>query len=500
MLPGLAKAALRSRRALGVLLACVLGSAGCAPDGPRANGPNVLIVTIDSLRADRLGCYGYERDTSPALDALSREGVRFERAYSHAPFTPPAHASLLTGLHVPSHGVFAWAEELSADARTLGERFGPAGWRTGAFSNHPGLATSHVYRGFEHVEERFFEEAGPTVDAFLGWIDGEDEDGAFCAWVHLWDVHRPYGFRDWTPEWARERVERDELTLAFDEELFGPAPARDGVLVGRREGHYNVNASERARAFQVGAGQRLFDAADWRYIENRYDGGIRAADRGIAHLVEGLRARGLLDDTILVITADHGESLTEREACWFTHDPFVYEQTLHVPLIVRFPAAVAADTVVADPVRHVDVLPTLLELAGLAARGDEQGSSLLGLLAGTGRAPGPVFAQTQTLNAKESTSKIEAGAGWLEQRLALIDGSWKLIVDRSEGRVELYDLAQDAEERENLAALPEHTAVRARLEANLEALEAGLPRAEGQRGVLDPQVQSILKEIGYVGD
>jgi len=480
-----------------VVVALVLVT-GCAP-GDSPAGPNVLVVTIDSLRADRLGCYGYERDTSPTLDALASEGVRFERAYGHAPFTPPAHASLLTGLHVPSHGVYAWREALDESARTLGQRFARAGFATGAFTNHPGLATSRVHRGFEHVEERFFEEARPTVDAFLDWID--DQDGVFCAWIHLWDVHRPYGFRDWTPEWARERVERGELTLAYGEERFGDPPPDGGVLVGRREGHYNLNAAERARPLKLDDGERIFTDADWRYIEDRYDGGIHAADRGIARLLDGLRARGRLDDTVLVITADHGESLTEREPCWFTHDPFVYEETLRVPLIVRFPAAAPAGRVVPEPVRHVDVLPTLLELAGVAARGDEQGASLVPLLAGDAEPVGPVFAQTQTLNAKETDARIDGeGGGWLEHRVALVDGDWKLVVDRSSDEVELYDLAADPDERDDLAGAPEHAGTRARLQRELERLEAELPRASRTGTELDRDVESILRGTGYVGD
>ena len=172
--------------------------------------PSVLLITVDTLRADRLGCYGYGRDTTPNLDRLAAESARFPRAYSHAPFTAPSHASLFTSLNVPSHGVHAWEEVLGPDAEPLGERFSAAGYRTGAFYNHPGLRQSQVTRGFDEVQLRFFEEADRTVDAFLEWLDGGD--GPYAAWMHLWDVHRPYGFRDWRADFLRDKVDREQLT------------------------------------------------------------------------------------------------------------------------------------------------------------------------------------------------------------------------------------------------------------------------------------------------
>ena len=257
--------------------------------------------------------------------------MRFERAYSHAPFTAPAHASLLTSLLTPSHGVYAWAEKLDESAVTLAERFAAAGYRTAAFYNNPGLVTSNVTRGCDTVRRFYFETADVTVEAFFEWLD--DERGkAFCAWVHLWDVHRPYAWRDWRPEWLREIIgRRDPPFLAYGEELFGEPPSLE---VGRHEGFYNLNPEKRANPQHVGNVERLLDAADIAYIRERYDAGVLQADRGLGRLFEGLRQRGLYERTAIAVTSDHGESLTERDACYFAHDPFLFEETLRVPLVV----------------------------------------------------------------------------------------------------------------------------------------------------------------------
>ena len=470
--------------------------AGCA-DAPEPPRPNVLILTIDSLRADHLGCYGYERETSPNLDALAAESVLFERAYAHAPFTAPSHASLLTSLHIKSHGVQAWAESLTPGAHNLAERLGPAGYRTGAFHNHPGLRTSQLTRSFDEVQERAFEEAPKTVAAVLDWVDGSTQP--FAAWVHLWDVHRPYGFRDWQPEHFAERVERpaDEMTLAFAEERFGAAPPGFGVQLGRSESTYNLNPVRRSALAQKWGPNH--EAANLDYLANRYDGGVWYADRGLGLLVDGLRARGLLENTILVITADHGEALAERTPCYFTHDPFLFEETLHVPLVVRLPGGAHAGARVDSLVRHVDVVPTIHELLDLPLLGDEQGASLVPLLEGGPPGLQLLLAETRTKSAKESGARIAPGeAGWLEERVALFDGHFKAIHDRSAGTWSLYDLDQDPGERVDLAVDPAHSARLASLQEAMRIYEATLPAAGDTSAELTGDLQQLLSDIGYL--
>jgi len=484
------------RALAGLVLAACLSACGSEPESAR---PNILVVTIDSLRADHMGCYGYERDTSPRMDTLAEEAVLFERAYSHAPFTAPSHASLLTSLHTKSHGVHAWAESLSDGARNLAERFGPAGYRTGAFYNHPGMRTSNVMRSFDVVQERCFEEAPKTATAFLDWVDSGEEP--FTAWVHYWDVHRPYGYRDWTPEYYRDRVERapEDMRFSFEETRFGEPVPPTTLEVGRTEAAYNLSAPKLADMARS-LGHDHLDS-NLAFVSDRYDGGVFYADAGIGQLVDGLEQRGLLDSTILVITADHGESLTEREPCHFTHDPFLYEETLRVPMIVRLPGGEHGGTRVEDLVRHVDVVPTLHELADLALVGDEQGRSLMPLIEGVETEGVMLLAETRTKNAKETARRVAPGEpDWLEFRRAISDGRFKAIHDAETDSWQLFDLDVDPTEERDLSADPAFADRLAGLAGALDALEAALPEAGDTEAVLTDELEELLVGTGYMGD
>lgn len=475
-----------------VLALALCALVGCSrDDGAR---PHVLVVTVDSLRADRVGGAGYARELTPHLDALAAEGVRFERAYTHAPFTAPSHATLLTSLLTPSHGVLAWAEELTPEAETMADRFGAAGYRTAAFYSNPGLATSRMARGFDVERKFFWETADTTLDAFFEWLD--DGERPFCAWLHLWDVHRPYAWRDWSEPWLVEQIgEREPPRLAYGEERFGRPTS---VAVGRREQHYNLTPEQLAAPVPVGDGERLLDAADLAYIADRYDAGVLAADAGLGRLFEGLRARGLLDATLVVVTSDHGESLTERESCRFTHDPFLFEETLRVPLVMRFPGAAFAGTRVQAMARLIDVLPTLYEVARVSPSGAEQGRSLLGRIDGRDAGDLLLWAQTQTRNAKERRERAQ-GERWLEHRVAVSDGRHKLIHDLELERFAFFDLASDPGERHDRIDDPTCADDVERLRAAYRALDAGLPRAGDTSRALDPEAQRALDAMGYTG-
>ncbi|MFT7667911.1 MAG: arylsulfatase A-like enzyme [Planctomycetota bacterium] len=482
------------------LLLAITLFASCS-DNSLIPRPNVLVITIDSLRADRLGCYGYERKTSPNLDKLASEGVLFERAYSHAPFTAPSHASLLTSLHTKTHGVYAWAERLSSEAHNLAERLAPAGYRTGAFYNHPGLRTSQITRGFGEVQERFFEEASKTSSAFLDWVDNSQDEQPFAVWVHYWDVHRPYAFRDWRADYFEGHVEREpgQETVAYGEERFGEAQPPTTVQVGRTEKVYNMNPKRRAeRVAKLGAEHAQ---SDIEFIANRYDGGVWFADQGLGELLEGLRTRGMLDNTLVVVTADHGESLTEREACYFTHDPFLYEETLHVPLVIRLPGAEHAGERITSLTRLIDVIPTIHEVLDLALLGDEQGQSLLPAIAGEKPDLTLLMAQTMTRNAKETGARVAKGKErWLEERTAISDGRFKAIHDIGKKRWELYDLQSDPAEKHDLASLAENAERLTSMRKALRLFDATIPAAGAASAEITGDLQDLLRGIGYIGE
>lgn len=488
----------RTAPVAGLLLAAALAGA-CSDGADRSAPPSVLLVTVDCLRSDRVGAYGYGRDTTPNLDALARESALFERSYAHAPFTAPSHASLLTGLHTASHGLVFWGYRLDPAAATFQGLFGAAGFRTAAFINHPGLPPTGLLEGFDQASTLLWGPWQDTAEQFLEWIDAGD--GEFAAWVHLWDVHRPYGYR----EWSRELLElypgsgRTPGELAYAEAGFGPE--RD-VRVGRLEQHYNVNPKERAAALPVGGERRRLTAADWEYVADRYDNSVRYADRGVGALVEGLRERGLLDDTLVVVTADHGETLMERDPVWFTHDPFLYEETLRVPLVVRFPGGRFAGRREAEALaRGVDVLPTMLAVAGIDAPPALQGRSLVGVLDGTDRAPVTLLAQTQTKSAKESSRKVDPagnGPAWLEFRQAVTDGRHKVILDYDTGDVAGFDLELDPGEREDRSALEPVDPRLGELLEELQRYRRELPTAPVEVVEQDAAMERLLQAMGYI--
>lgn len=482
----------RGKLSLGILAGLVLAAAGVGlafRRKPGAQLPNVVVVTCDSLRADRLSLYGYSRPTSPNLDALARESVVFDRFFANSSFTPPSHASILTGRYVPSHGVAGWSDRLSPDAPTIAEMLGSRGlgYRTGAFTNLDNFEGLQLTRGFDHVRVETAFPGDELNRDFFSWLDGAGKDGPrFCAWLHYWDPHRPYGFRDW--HWLDPSPKNDEEkravaaldpaarevyqrrwrssrrpALSFHEERFGTGDVR----VGRKEAHYDRKKESRSRPVEIveGAPPRLLTADDDRFIADRYDGGVLYVDAWLRALVVGLRERGLLDNTILVVTSDHGESFTERDDEYFTHDPHLYDEVTRIPLLIRFPGGRHGGTRVAALGESIDLVPTILDVLGRGSRGaapSVQGTSLMARVNG---APGPAFvhAQTQT---EWTCERLDGGA-----KAVIHSSQHRLVLDPKSGAVEFYDRMLDAFSTTNRHTDPPsdvERAMRARLDKWLE--------------------------------
>ena len=391
------------------LLLAGLCALACRAEPPPVRG--VVLVVFDTLRADRLGCYGYaRRETSPRIDRLALEAVLFENAISHAPWTVASVASILSGFPDPRF----FDGELR---RSLVESLSAAGVRTAAFTEGGYFTAAFGFdRGFQEFHEEHYLSGGTierTFDAALAWLSEADE-GRFFLLVHSYEAHMPY----------------EHTTFSA-----GMAPARFGE-------HYTEEAQE-----AVSAGSLVLTPGELEVLEALYDGGVLACDGQLGRLLDGLETMGLRDEVAVVVTSDHGEELAEGRFPRFAgdHGHALHEELVHVPLIVSDPRRSARR--VAEQVRSMDVMPTVLELLGVSPPHDVEGRTLLPLA--DGRA--------------EPAERLARG-GSPEQgpeRVFLRLAGHKLVVRLEEPEpdspfahvpeVELFDLAADPGERRDLS-------------------------------------------------
>jgi len=331
---------------------------------PAADSLNVLLITLDTTRADRLGSYGYAGAKTPRLDALAGEGIRFARAYAPAPLTLPAHATILSGLYPAAHGVRNNGRELDPKVRTLTEILKGHGFATAAFVSSFSVDSRFgLGRGFD-VYEDTFQAAAPlkganserraeeTFALFSRWFDGASQ-GRFFAWVHYYDPHLPY-----------------DPPSPYQEE-FGDRP---------------------------------------------YDGEIAYMDRFVGAVLDRLEEKGVAGRTLVVVAGDHGEGLGDKVETG--HGIFLYEETVRVPFIVRNPGAFPRPRTVGSAVRLVDVAPTVLATLGLAGEANAmQGRDLTPWM--RGKEDGDLDALVETFYPRENF-------GWSEL-VGLISGPWKFI-------------------------------------------------------------------------
>ncbi len=435
--------------AMGVALAACLVACGVPEDPPRS----VILISLDTLRADHLGCYGHERDTSPNLDALAAEGVLFEQAVAPAPWTLPSHASLLTGRYPSRHGAFTLEDAIPEAVPTLAAVLGRAGFETAGFVNVIFLGSGFGFaRGFEtyrtYVRDQSPEgSASEITDAGIEWLESRRGRRVFL-FLHYYDLHS------------------DFLSLPRFQELFTDGPGRfDGST---------------AQMLAAMRGLAPIDASDADHLARLYDGGIRQLDEELGRLFAWLRENGWWDESLVIVTSDHGEQFLEHGGLLHNRH---WEEVLRVPLILRGPT-LPAGVRVGGPVSLVDVVPTVLDLVGAAAAGDVDGIDLRPLW-DDGRTPaGPrhLFAEGGP-SMKQATER------------SVRDGRHKLIVDLESGRHELYDLDADPGERNDLA--DEKPAKVRALRASLDRLMDSAVGAAAAPAASDA-VQRQLRELGYL--
>jgi arylsulfatase A-like enzyme len=440
------------------LLGCVLGAAllaalaHCSSEPPKR--PNILLIMIDTVRADSLSCYGYPRPTTPFLDALAAEGVRFDSAYAPSSWTVPSVASTLTSTYVNQHGlgkrfrgldtVSSWAV-IPGDVPNLAQLMSAAGYRTfGLVANMSLTAERGFDRGFERYDcigSVDVDVVGKALESWLPEIAGAEEPWFF--WLFLFDPHGPYDGREpwldeFDPEWRRA------------ERMNGLPPTE----------------------FSLTAGKLKPD--DIAVAKACYDTEIRAADDLIREVFEGLPGA---DDAFVLVTADHGEEFLEHGGT--LHGRSLYDEQIRVPFIVRMPDRRSAGTVVDEPVSLVDVLPTILGAAGIEPPPGAVGLDLLG---------------------PDGARVPEGRAIYAELRSfrAVIGARWKLLADvHRADQDKLFDLESDPGEQRNLAAKEAGRAAASR--ALLARYEEAGRQAPPEAIEIDRQTLEKLRGLGYIG-
>ncbi len=409
---------------------------GALPAGVTRDALNVVVITLDTTRADHIGAYGATDVKTPVLDRLAGEGTLFEHAMSSAPLTLPAHASMFTGRFPPEHGVRDnGGFFLAPDQVTLAEMFKERGFATGGFVAAFVLDRKWgISQGFDEyfddfdISERRGRSMGniqrpgnEVLDKALPWIDTV-KHSRFFAWIHLYDPHTPYD---------------------------PPEPYKT------------------------------------EYAGHPYKGEIAFTDALVGRVVDFLEQRGLLERTVIAILGDHGESLGDHGE--ETHGFFIYEPATHVPFIVRAPFTNTGARRVADPVRIIDLTPTVLDLAGLPVPNGMSARSLVPLMTGE-------VAEMGLEGYAEAMYPLHH-FGWSDLR-ALRSGRYKLI---DAPRPELFDIERDPKETTDIFA--ERRAVGEGMVARLREIEQAFEQAPTSQpeGDVDPEVRARLAALGYVG-
>ena len=445
---------MRARRPLAACLAASCGlSPACTPrHASSPDVPAVIVVSIDTLRPDHLGCYGYRQPTSPTIDAFRREAVLVRQAVAAAPSTLASHASMFTSLLANHHGASVLAQSaLRPGIVTLAQVLRSAGFATASFNGGGQLHRSWgLDRGFgvyESATDASEADIGEDtlagqVDRARAWLEEVGEQPLFL-FLHTYEVHHPY-----TPSAARLR--RMESGYA------GTLPDRISIRLLEK----------------INSGQRLLHPGDLEHIIAAYDAEIASADAGFGDLLILLRRLGRYESSIIVLTSDHGEAFGERgNVGW--HGDSLYDEQIRIPLVVKLPRERLAGRTVETQVREIDLAPSLLHLLGL---------------------PVP---QTFTGTPIDFTAGASGGPRWA---VAGIDGRPESVAVRTarwkwyEGR--LYDLAKDPAETRDVASV--HPDVETALQDRLAALLGARSSAPRNPTAPSARLQEQLRALGYV--
>lgn len=432
-------------------------------------GPNVIVLLIDALRYDHLSCYGYERPTSPNIDRFAAESVVFDQAISASTFTRTSIASLLTGLHPHVHGVFRGimqggqvrpdADVLEAEHQTLAEALSDYGMISVAWVQNPQIQD---FMGFAQGFARYTDWAGNIHminEKFLSWQGGLGRFSRFFAYLHYLDLHDPY-----RPPAHVDDLYGQEVDLYEELDFANDGVWQDQWLKIIRE---------------INSGERPLSEAGVQQMRNDYDELIHAIDEALGRFFQELRDRGIYDDSIIILTSDHGDAFMEHG--FISHANTPYDELIRVPLIVKLPGSAGAGLTVEEQVAAVDVMPTILDLVDAPPPRKSSGRSLEPLMM-----------------AGETEREDESSHTFVEfyKTVGVRTDAWKMLYFGHDDHWEIFDLRADPGELHDLSLSPppEVAPLQALVMEALKERSAHQPKTVP----LDEATVKALRALGYV--
>ena len=476
------------------LAVLLLGCGSCGgSDAAREWGPrpdqlpvpegdvHVVLYLVDTLRADRLGLYGYHRPTSPHLDALAEECVVFDSAYAAAPWTLPSVVSMMTASFPMEHGIVVRGDRVAEEAETLPERMQALGYRTAGFVCNPfGATASGMDEGYDHLVSMPRGRQSVDVAEVQEWLRAHPDDRHFL-YVHTLEPHRPYK----APRGYQERFGdpgKPVLDAVHEDMKVMRTRSRADFDAGREVGTTQNDAEQQVAIDALAARKQAVDAY--------YDAGVAWADGNVQALVQLLRKRGMWDRTLFLFLSDHGEELFDHGG-WL-HTQHLYGELVHVPFLVHFPGGARPVERCAAPVTLVDVLPSILDYLG-EDPGETSGESLLPKL--VDGAPSEPRVVANRVNRMLHFGPDVRRRG--NVNVAVVQGSWKAILNLDVDTIELYDLAADPGEQDDLAGREPDKAAALRAVAEQWLRDRRTPGVSGRGAELEGDVLDELRELGY---
>jgi arylsulfatase A-like enzyme len=423
-------------------------------DNYKSAGCNIILISIDTLRADHLGCYGYSKNTTPNIDKFSRDSVLFENTIAQAPSTEPAHASIFTSLIPSHHGAFySDKKPIPQKTVTMAEILKGDGYKTISFNGGGQVAAEFGFdQGFDlyssfpgridHLDKVFI----GKVEAVMDWIKNNPNE-KFFAFLHTFEVHHPY-----TPE--------KEYLRMFDSSY-------SGALGGHISRELLANINE---------GRLEMSAEDKQHIINAYDGEIFSMDKAFGVLVDFLKKEGLYENTLIIFTSDHGEEFGEHGRMGW-HGHALYDEQLKVPLIIKLMNSRYASTIIGEQTRSLDILPTVLDVLNIPALECFEGVSLFSRFKKRNRTALFAVSQQDTSGQTHPTS--------------IRTNKWKLYDEK------LYNLESDPLEQNEVQT--GYGRIREELRSELDYILSQKQSEEENESVdLSEETLKTLKSLGYL--